>query len=306
MSTLRGFLASAIAAAAALGARDVAAAQSRMESGQPSATARSAAMARALHQLIDSPRVLHDPFAVPIVAPATAAELRSALDMSAALRASIVMRSRYAEDELATAVSRGVRQYVLLGAGLDTFALRNPHSSRRLRTFEVDHPATQRGKRDRLAAAGLRLGPGASFVPVDFETQSLAGELGKAGFRRDQPAFFSMLGVVIYLSDAAVMDTMRTIAGGAKGSEVVFSFSAPDDQLGEAELASRRRSMKRLEAIGEPWLTFYDPPALERRLRGLGFSHTALLSPAQANGRYFAARTDGLRIASGYMMSARV
>lgn len=308
MPTRREFLARSLAAAALLAAPAGRAqpAEPRMQSGRASSTARSAAVIRALHQLIDGPPVLADPFAVPIVAPLSPAELRAALDTSTSLRASIVLRSRYAEDRLAEAVARGVRQYVLLGAGLDTFALRNPHAGRALRVYEVDHPATQQAKRDALKAAALVPKRGTVFVPVDFETQSLAQQLARAGFRRDRPAFFSMLGVVIYLTDAAVMETMEMVAKCARGSEVVFSFSVPSEQIGAAQRAARERSMKRMEAIGEPWLTFYDPDALAARLRGIGFAHTDLLGPEEANRRYFAGRTDGLRMTLGHMMAARV
>lgn len=305
MATRRQFLSLALAAAA-VPASPASAREARMQSGQPSATARSAAVARALHQLIDSPRVLDDPFALPMVAPLAPAELRSALDASPALRASIVLRSRHAEDRLDAAVRRGARQYVLLGAGLDTYLLRNPHVARGLRVHEVDHPATQAGKRERLAAAGLKAKPGSVFVPVDFETQSLAAQLARSGFRRERPAFFSMLGVVIYLSDAAVMETMRMVAQGARGTEIVFSFSVPTGQLDDAQRASRERSMRRMEALGEPWLTFYDPGELADRLRSIGFSRTEILGPEEANRRYFADRADGLRMSLGHMMAARV
>jgi len=221
----------------------------RMGAGEPSATARGAALSRAVHQIVDYPRILDDPFALPILGPLAPGELQAAVDrQSRALRASIVMRSRYAEDRLAAAVAHGVRQYVVLGAGLDTYAWRSPHPG--LRVFEVDHPATQRYKRERLEEVRIPPARGLTFVPIDFETQTLPETLAAGGFRFDRPAFFSLLGVVIYLSDAAVMETMRAVASCAAGSEIVFSFSVPDSMLTEAQQAGRRRSMAQVAALG--------------------------------------------------------
>src|SRR5271167_272110 len=155
-----------------------------MQEGKFSRTAQRVAIRRAAHQLLDEPRVLDDPLALRIIGAETAAELRSNPKEHAAFarafRAFMVARSRFAEDELALAYARGVRQYVVLGAGLDTFAYRNPHAG--LRVFEVDHPATQAWKREQLQAAGIAIPPSLTFVPVDFERQTLADGLGQSGF----------------------------------------------------------------------------------------------------------------------------
>ena len=300
----------AVAASLGLGevhaqARETAA--TRMDLGEPSNTARGAALQRALHQVIDFPRVLEDPLALSILGPLAANDLQAAVDRrNAGLRASIVMRSRYAEDRLAMAVAQGVRQYVILGAGLDTFAYRNPHAEVGLRVFEVDHPATQRFKRERLGRAGIDRAPGMTFVPIDFETQTLSEQLTGAGFRFDQPAYFSMLGVVIYLSDEAVMETMRMVTSCGAGSEIVFSFSVTDELLTESQQSSRERTMARLAAQGEPWVTFYEPATLAEALRARGFSAAEVFAPPEANRTYFADRKDGLRVSTGHMMSARV
>ncbi|MCW5605931.1 MAG: class I SAM-dependent methyltransferase [Burkholderiales bacterium] len=276
-----------------------------MDAGEPSVTARGAALSRAVHQIIDYPRILKDPLAIPILGPLPCSEFQEAVDRrNRGLRASIVMRSRYAEDRLAAAVHRGIRQYVVLGAGLDTFAYRNPHQG--LRVFEVDHPATQRFKRERLAHAHVALPAETTFVPVDFETQTLSRELAAAGFRFDQPAFFSMLGVVIYLTDDAVMETMTMIASCAAGSEIVFSFSVPEELLTETQQLSRGRALARLATLGEPWITFYEPSTLAGRLRARGFSAAEVFTPLDANRTYFSDRIDGLRVSTGHMMSARV
>jgi methyltransferase (TIGR00027 family) len=259
-----------------------------------------------VHQIVDYPRVLDDPLALPIVQ--ADAWLQTAIDrQSRGMRASIVMRSRYAEDRLVAAVARGVTQYVVLGAGLDTYAYRNPFAHAGLKVFEVDHPATQRWKRERLDSIGVQVPHPLTFVPIDFETQRLPDQLARAGFRSYRPAFFSLLGVVIYLSKPAAMETMRVVAACAPQSEVVFSFSVPDSMLSEPQRAARSRSMAQVAAAGEPWLSFFEPEALAAELRTLGFGTTELFSSDDANRAYFAARSDGLRmIGPGYMMAATV
>jgi len=284
------------------------AAASRLAEGAPSATAQGAAVWRALHQIIDYPRVLNDPLAVPIIGREGERALQFAADRQAnALRAFIALRSRYAEDRLAAAVGKGVRQYVVLGAGLDTFAYRNPRSDRGLRVFEVDHPATQRWKRARLEAVGISLPPALTFVPIDFETQALSEQLRRAGFDFGKPAFFSLLGVVIYLTEAAAMQSLGIVSACAPGTEIVFEFALPASRLSDAARANREMEMARVAAIGEPWLTFFEPEPLAGRLRALGFSGVDMLPPEDANRAYFAGRIDGLRVGnSGYMTAARV
>src|SRR5215470_17263725 len=180
-----------------------------MIEGEPSRTAHRVALGRAAHQLWDNPRVLDDPVALKIVGPDVAEELSRSEPAEAFekyLRAFIVARSRYAEDQLADAIRRGVTQYVVLGAGLDTFAYRNPFEH--LRVFEVDHAATQAWKRSCLHSGGIATPASLIFVPVNLETQTLATELDRAGFKADQPAFFSWLGVTPYLGRETVLGTL--------------------------------------------------------------------------------------------------
>jgi len=267
-------------------------------------------MQRAAHQLLEKPPVFEDPIALRMFGDEGTAWLdrnleRYRSERSRAMRAFLVMRSRYAEDRLADAVARGVRQYVVLGAGLDTFACRNPH--RGLRVFEVDHPLTQAWKRDRLRAQAIAVPESAIFAPVDFERQALAEGLAAAGFRADQPAFFSWLGVVIYLSRDAVAGTLRTVAACARGSEVVFDFSPPPDELDSAERSRHVALASRVAGIGEPWLSYYAPAALAAELQALGFSAPQHLGSAEMNDRYFHDRADGFRLyGSGRMMTAQV
>ena len=281
-----------------------------LEPGQPSSTARGAALQRAVHQLLETPRVFEDPIALRIFGAPTVRWLGQNLDLyrragSRAMRAFLAMRSRYAEDQLALAVGRGVRQYVVLGAGLDTFAYRNPH--RRLRVFEVDHPSTQGWKRSRLAEQSIEVPRSLSFAPVDFETQTLAAGLKAAGFRADQPAYFSWLGVVIYLSKPTVAETLRAIAAGVKGSQVVFDFAPPSESIGEYERASRAVSAARVAKAGEPWINYYHPGPFVDELRASGFASAHYVGSSEMNARYFDGRSDGFRLyGSGRMMAAQV
>src|SRR5262249_54585167 len=220
-----------------------------LEAGQPSQTARGTALQRAAHQLLETPRVLEDPIALRILGAEGVRWLGYNLDRyrtvgARAMRAFLVMRSRYAEDQLAAAVARGTRQYVVLGAGLDTFAYRNPHKG--LRVFEVDFPATQSWKREMLSNHHIAAPRSLTYAPVDFERQTLAQGLKAAGFRADRPAFYSWLGVTIYLSRDAVRETLDTVARSARGSEIVFDFAPPPETMHEDE---RRAHARRAAAV---------------------------------------------------------
>ena len=278
----------------------------RMDEGRPSITAQRAATLRAAHQILDQPRILDDPLALRIIGAQAESALRADPQRNerlATLRAFVALRSRYAEDELARAVQRGVHQYVILGAGLDTFAYRNPHPG--LRVFEVDHPATQSWKRGRLHQAGIAPPDSLIFTPVDFEKQTLADGLRRAGFRTDEPAFFSLLGVAVYLTKDAVMGTLKLVASLPPRSEIVFDYALPCSSLSESERARREVLARRVAAIGEPWITYFDPHALTSEIRQLGFTHVEDLGPEEANDRYFKDRTDGLRVGRGaHLMKA--
>lgn len=279
-----------------------------MATGRPSATAQGAALLRAVHQIIDQPPVFADPFALEIIGAEGRQSLADSLAQHKArrtLRAYVALRSRFAEDQLARAVARSVDQYVLLGAGLDTYAWRNTHP--RLRVFEVDHPASQQWKRARLAQAHMAIPGALTFAPVDFETQTLADGLRAAGFDAGKPAFFSMLGVAVYLTKPALTGTLSFVAGLAPGSEIVFSYSVTPDLLSAEQIAARIQSAQRVAAIGEPWISYYHPQTLVSDLQKLGFSSVRDLGAAEANAEYFSGREDDLRISGGsHVMTARV
>ena len=209
-------------------------------------------------------------------------------------RAFIAARSRYVEDELARLVARGVDQYVVLGAGLDTFACRN--SDPRLRVFEVDHPATQAWKRERLASTGIMPPASLTFTPIDFERQSLLDVLSRAGVDQQRPALFGWLGVVAYLGEEAVFNTFSAVTSCAAGTTIVFDYALPPDRLPERARARFDLLAGRVAAAGEPWRTFFEPADIAARLRAIGFTEVEDVNADVLNQRYFLARNDGLRI----------
>jgi methyltransferase (TIGR00027 family) len=284
-----------------------------MNENRPNLTAQRVAMKRAAHQLLDDPKVLDDPMALRIIGKESAFELKSdpfkfeASPLSPYLRAFVVVRSRYAEDELAAGVRQGVRQYVILGAGLDTFVYRNPYTEGSLHVFEVDHFATQIWKRARLEEAGIDLPIDLTFAPVDFETQTLSEGLLRAGYDPDQCTFFSWLGVTEYLTTAAVMATLHFIASAPVGSGVVFDYMLSPALLTPAQRPRFDVLANRVASAGEPWQTFFDPALLTKDLRAMGFAHVKDNSPEEINSRYFKDRKDGLRVGSlSHIMNAKL
>jgi methyltransferase (TIGR00027 family) len=284
-----------------------------VDAARPSATAFRVAVRRAAHQLLDRPLIFEDPLALRIVGPEAEREIRTAPEqfetpMRRYLRAFLAIRSRYAEDVLRAAVDRGVRQYVLLGAGLDTFAYRSPYAALGLRVFEVDHPATQRWKGEQLAAASIVVPPSVTYAPVDFERETVVDGLGRVGFRPELPAVYAWLGVVPYLTRDAVMDTLRAVAGSsAAGSEIVFDYSEGWDRLDPERRAVFDALAARVAAIGEPFLTFFEPAVLADQLRRIGFTAVDDADAAILNARYARDRADGLRVGGiGHIMRACV
>ena len=262
-----------------------------MQTGHPSRTAHRVAKHRAVHQLIDTPRVFDDPVALRILGTQEReALLRGAHrrdgPLSRGLRAGMVARSRLAEDALHEAVARVMRQFVVLGAGLDTFAWRNPYPASALQVFEVDHPSTQAWKRGLLDEAAMAPPVSLRFVPVDFETQTLAERLRESGYRSDEPAFFSWLGVTMYLRHDSVMSTLRFIAS-TPGSSVVFDHVLAPSVLGPLDRLSLRLIAWRCARLGEPWLSSFEPQALQHELTSLGFRRVEQLAAETINARLF-------------------
>src|SRR5271156_2068600 len=268
-----------------------------MEQAVASRTALSVALRRAAHQIYDSPVVFEDPIAVGILGAAYAEQLRRTplrpdRPFSTALRAFLVARSRYAEDNLRRAVSSGVEQYVLLGAGLDTFAYRNPFA--RLRVFEVDHPATQQWKRELLQRNNIAIPESIAYTPVDFERQSLTEELGIAGFNSHLPAFFAWLGVVPYLTLEAFRATLSFIAAQRAGSGLTLDYGQPRSTLPLLEQLAHDSLASRVERAGEPFQLFFTPAGIAAELSA--FHSLEDLSAADINARYFSGRSDQLQM----------
>lgn len=232
------------------------------------------------------------------------AETRLEKPASAALRAFLVARSRYAEDCLATAYARGVRQYCVLGAGLDTFGLRNGYEG--LRVFEVDHPATQAWKRGLLERNGIAAPETLTFVPVDFERETLRERMNIAGFDLGAPVFFGWLGVVIYLTLDAFRETLEFVRGRAKGSGVAMDYGQPREVLPPRERMERDSLSARVVLAGEPFQLFFTPEEMRAELEGFGAVED--LGWEELNARYFAGRDDALRVrgTAGRIVSARV
>jgi len=283
-----------------------------MIEGRRSGTAERVAMRRAAHQLCDQPLIFEDPLALPILSEDGAARVRRETEednrnpWARGLRLFVAVRSRFAEEQLARAVEQGVLQYVVLGAGLDTFAYRNPFAQ--LRVFEVDHPDTQAWKRERLRHAGIAIPESMHFAPVDFERDTLAHALETAGFRRDEPAFFSWLGVVPYLTREAAFATLNFVAGLPHGSGIVFDYAIPPEMLGEKERRAFDALAERVARAGEPFRLFLDPAQLMVDMRALGFAAIEDMDGAAIRARWFGEDAQEQRPhgRSGRLLCARV
>jgi methyltransferase (TIGR00027 family) len=272
-----------------------------MIEAQASKTALRVALRRAAHQVHDSkPLVFDDPLAIKILGPAYAEELRrtpeaSRQPYSAAMRGWMVSRARLAEDAFAAGVRElGVKQYLVLGAGLDTFSCRNGNSE--VQVFEVDHPATQAWKMEMLKAAGIVPPESAHFVAVDFERDSLRARLKAAGFQMSAATVTAWLGVVPYLTEDAFRATMRVLAGFAEGSKVVFDYAQPREVLPEQEQLMQDSLRARVALAGEPFQLFFTPGQLQQELEWLGMRVVEDLDGETITRRYFAGRTDGLAL----------
>jgi methyltransferase (TIGR00027 family) len=285
-----------------------------MEAGQHSKTALGAAFYRAQHHLHDDPKLIDDPFAERLltademrvlaerrvrdglelgIAPGPDADVLARTLRELTPASSVLVRARYTEDRLALAIERGIDQYVLVGAGLDTFAFRRAELGDRLQVFEIDHPQSQAFKRERLAAAGLAPPSHLHFGVADFEHESAADALRRLPFRADRPALFAWLGVTMYLTHAAIDATWRALASvAAPGSELVFDFLRRGDGATPASPAAQR-FLERLAASGEPIRSALDVAALPGQLAEAGWSVVELLDQREIEHRYFASRADG-------------
>jgi methyltransferase (TIGR00027 family) len=275
-----------------------------MQEGRPSRTALRVAALRAAHQLLDNPKIFDDPLAVPLLSPDYSASIKRATARpnwitSRTMRAFFAARSRFAEDQLALAIKRGATQYVILGAGLDTFAYRNPYKS--LRVFEVDFPATQRWKRHLLQKANIAAPDSLTYVLVDFEKQSFVDGLTASGFVPQQPTFFSWLGVTFYLAPATVLATLQSILAFSPQNGVVFDYGIPRKSLNFFNRLALDGLLRRVAAAGEPMQGFFDPDDLVRQLTSMGYTHISNLTTDQINNLYFRNRSDSLKTRGSFV-----
>lgn len=261
-----------------------------MDSREPSRTARLVAGIRAAHQVIDGASVFKDPYARIILdAEAVAAADEHARDPGTKpFRLFLAARSRFAEDCVAGEVDQGLRQIVILGAGLDTFGLRNPYRDIGLKVFEVDHPATQAWKQERFAASGINLPPELSFVPVDFERDDLAAKLAASDFRSNEPVLYIWLGVLPYLQRQTVFSLLRFVAA-SKEAGIIFDYSEPLENYAPERRERATAMAARVAEAGEPWLTLLDPEEIAGELTAIGFRHIEDLGLPDIARRYFGA-----------------
>jgi methyltransferase (TIGR00027 family) len=276
-----------------------------MQPGQSSRTALGAARLRAAHQVLDGASIFADPLALRILEGDTQAALRAAEAHPSGpkIRWFIAARSRIAEDALTVAVRNGARQLVVLGAGLDTLAYRTPAADR-LRVFEIDHPATQAWKRQCLLKASIEVPDRLTFVPVDFERETLADALASAGFDQQRRSFFSWLGVVPYLTEQAVFSTLGFIAGLSGGAEVVFDYVNPAASMTPAREAEHQALVSRVAALGETIKSHFDTHALRAELTSLGFRDLDDFGPAQIAERFFPERAKPSPRSGGHIVHA--
>src|SRR5690242_13310121 len=268
--------------------------------GQPSQTAMTAAAARAAHLLVDAePRIFADSLAALLLGDLAETFIgyhRQYSDhpLLAGTRAQATCRSRFTEDQLALAAARGTAQYVILGAGLDSFACRSELAGR-LRVFEVDHPATQQRKRALLAAAGLAEPPTLTWVPVDFEKDELIASLTAAGLDPAAPAFVSWLGVTMYLTAEAIGATLASLSRLAPGSELVTDYMLTADLRDADGVTYADLVMPDSERRGEPWLSFFTPEQMTGLLARHGFTGVRDVRQRDSISAALWERTDPLR-----------
>jgi methyltransferase (TIGR00027 family) len=279
-------------------------------------TAMGTALMRAAHTRLDRPRLIDDLWGDRLILDDerdAMLAIGGAEDLDTALRAhpsygTVILRTRYAEDALADAVARGVHQYVVVGAGMDSFALRRPPFARDLEIFEVDHPTTQEFKAGRLAGCEIPLPPGLHLVAADLGETGLDAALASSSFRGDRPAFFSWLGVTTYLTREANLATLGAIASCAPaGGELVFSYI--DQRLldSDGEHGPMQQARAQVASVGEPWVSGFDPNQLLDDLRSTGLELVEDLGPEELGARYCAGRTDGLNPSPGsHIAHARI
>lgn len=265
-------------------------------------SAHTVAIARAVHQLLDEPRILDDPFSLPILGP----ELKDIVIAdpfkyndpgSRSMRAGIIARTLLAEQYVSAAIASGVEQVVILGAGLDSFGISQGARLSRVNVFEIDHMEMLNHKQSLLSASGLKVPDNLYFVPSDLNRKIWIDDLVKHEFDKSKPAAISCLGLTPYLNTEQVRQLFALILELAPGSCVIFDYRVKTELLNEIEQAIVRVSEEIFSAMGEPWLSQFDPTDFEQELKIMGFPQVRAFESSELNQKYFSRRKDGLQIA---------
>ena len=271
-----------------------------MKAKQPDNTAVRTALWRALHVFADSkPYIMEDTIGYGLINPEKDWQERPDMKYTKRLRASVVARARFIEDLAKEQIEKGVRQYVLLGAGLDSFAQRNKEIISQVDIYEIDQPETLAWKEEKLIENGYPIPPNLHFVPVDFETSSWWAQLLEKGFDISQPAFVSCTGVTLYLTYEAIVDTLQKISSLAKGSELAVAFYLPLEKLDKEDQPMQEIAIKGAAASGTPFVSFFSVDEIVRLARETGFKEIKTISTKDMTEKYFANRADNLVPASG-------
>jgi len=269
----------------------------------PDSTAVRVALWRALHVQVDAPpHVFSDEVGLRLIAPEK--DWRNRRDMhpqgTSPFRASIVARARFIEDFIIQQMSHGLSQYVILGAGLDTFAQRRPEIASKLQIFEIDKPETQEWKLRRLMEEGFQVSSNLRFVPVNFESGfSWWERLINAGFDTKKSAIITSIGVSMYLTSEAIKETLRHMTSLAPDSKFIMTFMLPLDLVNPEDKPGYQMSLNGAQASGTPFISFFTPSEMLALAREIGFKDVQHLSTADLTPRYFANRTDGLKPSTG-------
>jgi methyltransferase, putative, TIGR00027 family len=271
-----------------------------MTTKQPDNTALRTALWRALHVLTDSkPYVIEDTIGYDLIKPEKDWQERPDMKYTKRLRASIVARARFVEDLAKEQIKKGVTQYVLLGAGLDSFAQRNTKISSQVDIYEIDQPDTLVWKEEKLIENGYKIPDNLHFVPVDFETSSWWTELLNKGFDIGQTAFVSCTGVTLYLTIDAITDTLKKLTSLASGSTIAVAFYLPLEQLDEEDKPLMEISIKGAAASGTPFVSFFSVEEIVKIANEIGLKEVQTISTKDMAEKYFKDRADNLVPASG-------
>jgi methyltransferase (TIGR00027 family) len=279
-----------------------------MATKQPDNTALRTALWRALHVFADDkPHIIEDKIGYELIKPEKDWQDRPDMKYTKRLRASIVARARFIEDVAIREIEKGVKQFILLGAGLDSFAQRNTVISSKVNIYEIDQPETLAWKEEKLIENGYKIPGNLHFVPVDFENNSWWNELLNKGFDLNRPTFVSCTGVTLYLTKDAINDTLKKTASLAPGSTVAIAFYLPLEQLDEEDKPLLEMAIKGAAGSGTPFVSFFSVEEVVKHADEIGLKNIQTISTKDMTERYFKERADNLVPASGeFFLVARI